>query len=164
MIVVTVGTQLPFDRLIAMIDELAPRLSTPVFAQTGSGQYKPQNIRWSASMRPSEFEEMLRDASVIVAHAGIGTVLKAYKYGKPIILVPRQAAFGEHRNDHQLATVAKLAERRGIYVARSKEELTRLLDTSLVPATAEESAVGGRKRLIDFLNRQAREAVGGMSS
>ena len=50
-------------------------------------------------MRPSEFEAVLREASVIVAHAGIGTVLKAYKYRKPIILVPRQAAFGEHRND-----------------------------------------------------------------
>ena len=164
MIVVTVGTQLPFDRLIEMVDELAPRLIGPVFAQTGPGQYRPKNIRWSASMAPSEFEAMLKDASVIVAHAGIGTVLKAYKYRKPIILVPRKAAFGEHRNDHQLATVSKLAERTGIYVAQSKEELDRLLESPLSPATAEEGVSTGRNRLIDFLNEQAREALGGIRS
>ena len=161
MIVLTVGTQLPFDRLVQMVDELAPLMSEPVFAQTGQGQYEPRNICWSASMPPGEFEAMLRDASVIIAHAGIGTVLKAYKYGKPIVLVPRQAAYGEHRNDHQLATVAKLGERRGIYVAQQKEELAGILTRSLEPVSLNEAECNGRQRLVDFLNRQAREALGG---
>jgi len=161
MIVVTVGTQLPFDRLIRMMDELAPALGDEVFAQTGAGQYVPRNIRASAAMAPAEFEAMFRQASVIVAHAGIGTVLKAYKYRKPIVLVPRKAEFGEHRNDHQLATVSKLGERRGIYIAENKDELVRLLDGPLMPPVAEEAASAGRRRLLSFLHRQAREAVRG---
>lgn len=161
MIIVTVGTQLPFDRLIQMMDELAPALNDEIFAQTGAGEYVPRNIRSSASMAPTEFEAMFRQASVIVAHAGIGTVLKAYKYRKPIVLVARKAEFGEHRNDHQLATVSKLAERRGIYIAKNKEELLRLLDGPLMPPAPEQAASAGRQRLLRFLHREASEAVGG---
>ena len=48
---------------------------------------------------------------------------KATHKGKPIILVPRRAALGEHRNDHQLATVRQLAERPGILIAHDETEL-----------------------------------------
>ena len=160
MIVVTVGTQLPFDRLIKMVDELAPSIPVKIFAQTGRGTYVPRNIEWSATIPAGEFDGLLRQASVIMAHAGIGTVLKAYKYRKPIILVPRQASFGEHRNDHQLATVSKLQHRAGIYVARSAEELSSLLNKELMPAIAGDSASQGRQRLQDFIRGAIREATG----
>lgn len=123
MIIVTVGMQLGFDRLIAAMDALAPTLEMPVIAQTGKGSYKPSNMEARVKIAPSEFEALVGEARLIVSHAGIGTVLTAARCAKPILLVPRRAALGEHRNDHQLATVGKLAGRPGILVAADENEL-----------------------------------------
>lgn len=123
MILVTVGMQLGFDRLIRAIDEIAPELSMPVVAQTGKGTYRAQNIKTLESISPSEFDGMIKQTSLIVAHAGIGTVLTAQRFGKPLVLFPRRASFGEHRNDHQLATVGQLDGRPGIVVAYEVADL-----------------------------------------
>lgn len=123
MIVVTVGMQLGFDRLIAAIDALAPGLGMPVIAQTGKGSYRPQHMEARETIAPAEFERLVERARLVVAHAGIGTVLTAARCQKPILLMPRRADLSEHRNDHQLATVRKLAERPGILVAMDEAEL-----------------------------------------
>lgn len=154
MIVVTVGTQLPFDRLIRMVDELAPELDEPIFAQSGIGTYVPKNIEPHVSVSPIEFEDAVRQSRVMVAHAGIGTVLKAYKYRKPIILVARQVVHNEHRNDHQLATVSQLRKRVGIYVADNKAELSALLKTDLLPAEITAEMEAKQTRFLDFIRTE----------
>lgn len=159
MILVSVGTQLPFDRLIGMVDELAPEFNMRIFAQTGRGQYAPKNIEWRPDVSPEEFDSMVSGASVLVAHAGIGTVLKAYKFMKPLILVPRVAALGEHRNDHQLATVSQLQGRLGIYGATTKVELRDLLRTDLEPARPSEVTFAARQRLQDFVAGEVKAAI-----
>lgn len=131
MIFVTVGTQLPFDRLIRAVDSLAPRIGKRVFAQTSESSFRPTHIEWRAFIRPTEVDAFFREADVVVAHAGIGTILTAQKYGKPLIVMPRRAGLGEHRNDHQLATVKGLEGRRGIYVAQDETMLEELLSHSL---------------------------------
>lgn len=123
MIIVTVGMQLGFDRLIKAMDAIAPDLGMPVIAQTGKGSYQPQHMEAREKIAPAEFETLLAAARLIVSHAGIGTVLTAARCAKPILLIPRRAALGEHRNDHQLATVSKLAGRPGILVAEDESEL-----------------------------------------
>ncbi len=133
MILVTVGTQLPFDRLIEIVDGAAPSVAQPVLAQTGCGQYVPRNIEWRQMIDPVEFAEILSRVSLIVAHAGIGTLLMAQKHQKPIIVFPRRASLGEHRNEHQLATVKALETRSGIYVAWTAEDVVGLLGQSLAP-------------------------------
>lgn len=151
MIVVTVGTQLPFDRLIKMMDNVAPRIGRPVLAQTGLGTYTCQNIQAHANYSPIEFDAYVKDCDVIVAHAGMGTVLKAYKYRKPIIIVPRKAALGEHRNDHQIATVSQLVSRVGIYVAETEDELETLLQRELEPAVPTEDMLERRASMLNFI-------------
>lgn len=123
MIIVTVGMQLGFDRLIRAMDALAPTLGTPVIAQTGKGSYTPKHMEARTKIAPAEFEALVGQARLIVAHAGIGTVLTAARCAKPILLMPRRADLEEHRNDHQLATVRKLAGRPGILVAMDETEL-----------------------------------------
>lgn len=134
MILVTVGMQLGFDRLISAMDQLAPGLGMPVIAQTGHGTYTPHNMEARAKIAPAEFEQMVQQCKVIVSHAGIGTVLTAARFVKPIILVPRRASLQEHRNDHQLATVRKLDGRPGILVAHDETELPdRIADAMAMP-------------------------------
>lgn len=129
MIFVTVGTQLPFDRLIRAVDAWAGSVpGRDVFAQTGEGAYVPRNIRWSAHLHPAEFRNLLEQADFVVAHAGMGTILSALELGKPVVILPRQARYGEHRNDHQLATAARFENRPLIRVAYEESELPWILN------------------------------------
>lgn len=127
MIFATTGTQLPFDRMIRILDEVAPLLDEEIVAQVHRGAYRPQHIKTVDFLPPDEFEQLFGRARLIVAHAGMGTILSALQAGKPIIIFPRVAALGEHRNEHQRATAAKMREQRLAYVAHDSEELRRLL-------------------------------------
>lgn len=133
LILVTVGTQLPFDRLIEIVDGAAPGIGQPVLAQTGRGAYVPRNIEHRQMIDPVEFADILSRVSLIVAHAGIGTLLMAQKHQKPIIVFPRRASLGEHRNEHQLATVKAVETRQGVYVAWTAEDVVQLLGQQLLP-------------------------------
>lgn len=123
MILVTVGMQLGFDRLIEAMDQIAPSLGMEVIAQTGIGTYTPQNMTARARIAPEEFEQLVAQSKLIVSHAGIGTVLTAMRFAKPILLFPRRLDHGEHRNDHQVATVTNLDGRPGLLVAYEASEL-----------------------------------------
>jgi UDP-N-acetylglucosamine transferase subunit ALG13 len=128
-IFVTVGTQLAFDRLVGAVDEWAgrnPDLSC--FAQVGPCRQPPAHMPWSAFLSPSRTDQMFRSATLVVAHAGMGSVLTALRHGRPILILPRKAGLGEHRNDHQLATARWLAKRPGIAVAWEESEVAHWLD------------------------------------
>ncbi|MEL7114948.1 MAG: glycosyltransferase [Pseudomonadota bacterium] len=136
MIFATVGTQLPFARLIDALDALAPELGEAVIAQTGASEGAWPKLDIRATLRPAEFEEIFTAARVIVAHAGIGTILSAKRYAKPLILLPRRHSLGEHRNDHQLATARQVESLPGIHVAWEVSDLGPLLArTDLAPAS-----------------------------
>lgn len=129
MIFVVTGTQLPFDRLIRMLDEIAPQLDEDIVAQVNGSGYLPRHINTIDLLPPDEFDRLFSSARLIVAHAGIGTIITAMQQQKPIIIFPRIAALGEHRNEHQLATAEKMKEAGWVYVANTKEELSELLQT-----------------------------------
>ncbi|WBO20855.1 glycosyltransferase [Sphingomonas abietis] len=127
MILLTVGTQLPFDRLVTIVDSLAPSLPERVFAQIGHGHYRPEHMDWCPFVGPIEFERRIEECSYLISHAGVGTLVMAQKHGKPVILFPRRAALKEHRNDHQLATVRGLEGRPGVQIAYDKDDLARFI-------------------------------------
>ncbi len=127
MIFCTTGTQVAFDRLIKIVDEIAADLDEEVVAQANRGKYVPKNIRYVRFLPPKEFNELFSKARLIIAHAGMGTILSAMLQDKPIIIFPRLAALKEHRNDHQLATAMKMKELKYVYVANNEAELRELL-------------------------------------
>lgn len=138
MIFVTVGTQLPFPRLLDAMNALAPGLDEEVVAQTGPepGDWPRLNVR--AHLDPPEFGALFAAARVVVGHAGIGTILTAKSQAKPLIVMPRRHALGEHRNDHQLATARYVEALEGIRVAWDAADLGTLLRVP-APAPATES-------------------------
>jgi UDP-N-acetylglucosamine transferase subunit ALG13 len=146
-ILLTVGTQLPFDRLVQIMDTIAPDLSETIFAQIGHGQYIPRNFEFCRMALPEELAEKFASASRIVSHAGTGSVLTARRYHKPIILFPRRASLGEHRNDHQLATCQQLDGAPGLSVAYDETELRNLLSTDLAAIAAEPTSIGAGSKL-----------------
>ncbi len=127
MIFVTVGEQLPFDRLIKAVDDFAPQLPDKVFAQIGNTKWKPRNIDYAWFLDPLSYEAKFREAELIVAHAGMGTIITALELSKRLIAMPRQAIYREHRNDHQLATAERFAKLGYIHVVRDEGELREFL-------------------------------------
>lgn len=127
MIFVTIGTQAPFDRFIKKIDEIAPRVGEEIVAQVFKCGFTPQNIKTVDFLAPDEFNKLFEKASLIISHAGMGTILSALQKDKPIIVFPRLAALGEHRNEHQLATARKFKELGSVYVAMNEQELESLM-------------------------------------
>ncbi len=129
LIFVTVGTQLAFDRLIMGVDEWAGAAGgREVFAQIGPTRLRPRHIEYAQFVSPEECHERMAAAKAVVAHAGMGTILTALEMGKPLLVMPRRAALGEHRNDHQLATAHRFAELGSIKVAFDGAELLLRLE------------------------------------
>lgn len=122
------GTQIPFDRFLRMMDEVAPLMNgEEIVAQIIADKYKPVNFKTVGFIAPDDFDDYVRRARLIVSHAGMGSIISALDAGKPIVVVPRIAKLGEHRNEHQLATADALEKLGYIHVARNTDELRTLL-------------------------------------
>ena len=104
MIFVTVGAQMPFDRLVKAVDQWAASQGRGDVAQIGSTDYRPSAIQWTRFLDPEKFKHRFETAKVVVAHAGTGSIITALQLGKPILVMPRRANLRETRNDHQVAT------------------------------------------------------------
>jgi UDP-N-acetylglucosamine transferase subunit ALG13 len=127
-IFVTVGTQLPFDRLVGAADQFAARHpQLRFFAQIGAKGRPPAHMQFAAHVGASECAQRMREADLIIAHAGMGSVLSALGLRRPIIVMPRRHGLGEHRSDHQIATANWLRGRFGVHVAADEAELHTLL-------------------------------------
>lgn len=129
MIFVTVGTQLPFERLVRSVDAWAgAHPSAEVFAQIGKSGTAPLHMKWTRHLDPHAFRARFEAAGLVVSHAGIGNVLLALELEKPLIVMPRRLDLREHRNDHQMATAEWLRERAGVRVARDAPALIDCLE------------------------------------
>lgn len=133
-LLVTVGAQLPFDRLIRAVDAwVEDHPEHRVLAQIGETDERPAHARWTKFLMPDDFDREFDTADVIVGHAGIGTLFAAMQRGKPILVLPRESARRETRNDHQIATARAFESYAGIVVAWTADEvaagLDRLLET-----------------------------------
>lgn len=159
MIYVTVGNHdQPFDRLLASMDRLAAELGEEVVMQTGVSQYRPHHAKWEPFFPYDQAEEMIRSAAVVIAHAGIGTVIACRAHGTPLVICPRRAAKGEHFNDHQIEIARELIRdpRPGIAVALDesdiKEKLVALRYARKATPGDADTAKGLKNFLRDCLN------------
>lgn len=129
MILVTVGAQMPFDRMTRAVDAwAAERGRKDIFAQIGTTDFVPECIEWTPFLEPEEFKARVREADILVAHAGMGSIISAMEAGKPILVMPRRGDLRETRNDHQVATAERFLEMGRVSVAFDETELKTKLD------------------------------------
>jgi UDP-N-acetylglucosamine transferase subunit ALG13 len=129
MIFVSVGAQMPFDRLIRNVDQWAGRRGRDdIFAQIGPSDYKPKHIKFKEFIDPLEFRQRVAECECLVAHAGMGCIITALELGKPILVFPRRGDLRETRNDHQIATAKYFSHQGRIVAAFDEMELFRKLD------------------------------------
>lgn len=158
MIFVTIGTQLPFDRLVLSMDAWAERNpDVRIFAQIGPGAKIPAFMEHVEFVPPSQVAGLMREAELIVSHAGMGSVLTALRYQRPILIMPRKASLGEHRNEHQLATARWLDRRPGVTVCWDEASLAELLDSRKLKTQAPELPEFASGTLIEKLRAYINE-------
>jgi UDP-N-acetylglucosamine transferase subunit ALG13 len=130
---VTVGnaTQ-PFPRMLRAVADVAAQLPQPVFVQFGCAS-EPERfgLPGIAFIGMDEFERRIAEASLVVTHAGAGSVINAVRAGHVPVVVPRRAAHGEHVDDHQVEFAALLSGRGRVETAHDAASLVEAAQRSL---------------------------------
>lgn len=127
-IFVVVGTQeVPFQRLINYAEQLSTTHDiviqygyTPIIAQP--------NVVYRQFYDKQQYQALVKGADIILCHGGAGTIFEMLKLHKNIIVVPREAQYQEHVDNHQLELAKKLSQEGYLFVARQYEEILTILD------------------------------------
>lgn len=131
MIFVTVGThEQQFNRLVKKIDELKRDgvIKEDVLIQTGYSTYEPQYCKWNQWSPYPQMLENVDNARIVITHGGPSSFIMPLRVGKTPIVVPRQAKFEEHVNDHQVKFCKAVEERYGsIVVVEDVDRLASVL-------------------------------------
>lgn len=134
MIYVTVGNHdQPFDRLISAMDSLVRKLEVETVMQVGVSGYVSGYAKSRNFFSYDTAEEFIKKADIVVAHAGIGTLISARRWGTPLIICPRRKMYSEHFNDHQMEICAEFITnpRPGVEIALETDEIERKISRFL---------------------------------
>jgi len=145
-VVVTVGaaTEYPFRRLFEhVVPLLAPQgalaqvtgCGVQVLWQTGDTPVEDLEIQATPVLPAAELAAALRQADIVISHAGTGSALAALNAGRYPILAIRDRAHGEQIDDHQQQLATEL-DRRGLALCRDAhcitiEDMLTTLHTSI---------------------------------
>ena len=114
MILVMLGTQNnDFHRLLEEIEKNIENgnINEEVVVQAGFTKYKSDKMKIFSLTSKENLENLIKQADLIITHAGVGSIEMALEQNKKVIAVPRLKKFGEHVNDHQKDIEKKLDEK-----------------------------------------------------
>ena len=136
---VTVGTDYHrFDRLMGWLDEWFlgdPQVGSTI-VQRGTSK-EPTEVESVDYLQRTGLIEEFQKATVVVCHGGPATILECRSNGIVPIVVPREAEFDEHVNDHQVDFCVRLAAHGEIQMARTKDQFFELLEEAVERGAAE---------------------------
>lgn len=113
MILVLLGTQNnSFHRLLEEIQKYVNNgtIKEHVLVQAGCTKFKSENMELFDFISQEELDKEIDEASLIITHGGVGTIVNCVKKGKKVIAVPRLKKFDEHVNDHQLQIIESFSK------------------------------------------------------
>jgi UDP-N-acetylglucosamine transferase subunit ALG13 len=123
-VVVTLGTheRYTFPRLLGRLVQIMPP-GVDVLWQVGATRIDRMPAGARAQVPIAEMRAAMREADVVISHAGVGSALAAMQAGRRAVFVPRRRAHGEHVDDHQVAMAREL-DGRDLVLAREAGEVT----------------------------------------
>ena len=130
MILVMLGTQNnSFHRLLEEIEKEIEKgiIKEKVIVQSGHTKYNSDKMEIIDMMPREELNKLQKEASLIITHGGVGSIISSITKEKKVIAVPRLHEFGEHVNDHQKEIVELFNEKGYIIGIKSVEELGQAL-------------------------------------
>jgi UDP-N-acetylglucosamine transferase subunit ALG13 len=148
LIVLLLGThEQPFERAI---DAVVPLTATDdVVVQHGHTSPRPdlQRVTWLEFVPYERIVELCRQATGVISHAGVGTIMTVLANGKTPVVVPRLARYGEHVDDHQLQ-IAREFDAHGMVVAAEEHDDIRAALRRAASAPVAREASGSLARAI----------------
>lgn len=116
-VVVTLGTmrKFSFRRAVEALLRVLPETvnsDVEILWQTGCTDVSGLGIRTHESIPTRDLHSAIADADLVVAHAGVGSAVTALRAGRRPLLLPRQASYHEHIDNHQDMIAGELARRR----------------------------------------------------
>ena len=97
------------------------------FGSLNNPNFEPLHCEHKPFLSMGEFEQRIEDASLIICHAGCGTLLHALRSGKVPVVMARRERYAEHVNDHQVQLVEALASEGRIIPAFEPEDLPKAI-------------------------------------
>ncbi|XP_045821658.1 UDP-N-acetylglucosamine transferase subunit ALG13 homolog isoform X3 [Trifolium pratense] len=137
-IFVTVGTTC-FDALVKAVDsetlqkELLAKGYTHLLIQMGRGSYLPTKSEGDCNLVvdyftfSSSIADHIKSASLIISHAGSGSIFETLKLGKPLIVVVNE----DLMDNHQSELGEELANRKHLYCASPQTLHQTIVDMDL---------------------------------
>lgn len=113
MILVILGTQdKDFSRLLKAVDKQIEKgnIKDEVVVQAGQTKYESKNMKIFDLLPTPEFDKLMDEASLIITHGGVGSILNAIKKNKKVIAAARLAKYKEHHNDHQKQIISEFVK------------------------------------------------------
>lgn len=154
MIFLLLGTEeLPFDRAV---DRALPLTSDDdLVVQHGFTPPRDdaERISWIRFAAYDRILALCREASAVVCHAGVGTIMTAMSAGKTPLVIPRLARFGEAVDDHQLQISSELARTNMVVHLEDADDIREAIRLTAVSQESRERSVS--------LHRAVAEAVDG---
>ncbi len=130
MIFVTLGTQkFQLNRLLVQLDELCKKgkIEEKIYAQTGHSSYVPKHYDYTAFLSHGEFEKKVKESSLVITHSGVGSIIMAIQYGRPVIVFPRLSKFKEHVDDHQCEIAEAFSKKNYVLLCGENDDLGEMI-------------------------------------
>lgn len=123
MILVTVGTTMPFDELLAEVDRLADNkfFDEDILCQSGQSSYRMHNGTQFVG-RPT-LQDLIDEANLVITHGG-ATVIQLLLSNTSFVAVPNPRGAGDHQTSF-LKEIEKVAP---ISWSSDVKDLARLID------------------------------------
>jgi beta-1,4-N-acetylglucosaminyltransferase len=155
-IFVTVGSStIAFDRLLEAID--SARIDEPLVVQHGPSSIRPRNADCVDFLDFDEFLELIRDARIVVTHAGVGSIMATLAERHHPIVMPRRGDEGEAVDDHQVSFARRVGE---LGLVTLVENAASLADALESPSAGSLAPTSGRSQIEIDLRNYIRERVG----
>jgi UDP-N-acetylglucosamine--N-acetylmuramyl-(pentapeptide) pyrophosphoryl-undecaprenol N-acetylglucosamine transferase len=148
-VVVMVGTNVYGFR--ELLNRLIPVLPTDceILWQTGTTNVRGLPIEATPFLSEAALSVAIRDADLVISHAGVGSALLAMKAGHAPLLVPRSARRGEHVDDHQQQVAAEL-DRRGLATIFDLDNPEANITDAIFSASSSRVSTVGNPRPFDL--------------
>ncbi|KAG2571113.1 UDP-N-acetylglucosamine transferase subunit ALG13 homolog isoform X4 [Panicum virgatum] len=155
---VTIGTTC-FDALVKAVDSeevkeaLLHKGYTDLLIQMGRGTYMPSKDSGNSTLQVDYFTfspsiaDYIREASLVISHAGSGSIFETLRLGKPLIVVVNEGLM----DNHQSELAEELADRKDLFCARPQtlQETVEAMDlNNLLPYIP-----GDAKQVVTLINK-----------
>lgn len=150
MIFVSLGTQdKPFNRIIDYIlklkEEIKELEDIEIVFQIGQTKLSEEekskieklnekiknkedkNITVFNMLKPEEMKKYIINSSIVITHAGVGTIMECIENNKDIIVLPRKEENGEHVNNHQEEIAYEMEKNGLLYKVDTYEKMKEIV-------------------------------------